>query len=322
MKIIKLDKKKNIIKLAIEDFNDIYFLSKFIKRRDYVEGFTKRTSLDRKEKIKVYLVVKVEKIEIKQDFLRVGGLIVNEVKGVEKGYHFFNFGYGDIITIRKEKLSKFDIELLENYQKISKKPKICLVFVDGLEGECFIYLYSDFSVISKEYFRFFVDKEKLEESIEKGIENLINYLNERYKDVKKLYVYRDMVTGDVLKKFNVNCVKTSTLTISSFLKESKMRLLKEVRALLEEEIFEKISELFYKDKIVYGLEDVKRAADYAALEEVYISLDLFLEKRDEIESLLEILRKTNTKYFFIMTDEGRRKMINWGKIVGVLRFKI
>ena len=136
MKIIFSDLKKGIIKLKVDNIDDLWHLSHVIDVNDIVEAVTyrkeeKRDDITRsqtRERKKVKLSLKVEKIELK-DVLRINGSILEGVDTLGR-HHTFNIKPNDTLKIIKEHWSKTAISRLKEAEKTTNKPLVFLLVLD------------------------------------------------------------------------------------------------------------------------------------------------------------------------------------------------
>lgn len=122
MKLILEDFGAGLVKVLVNDKNDLWHLENIITPGDFVTAKTPRTIFvereDSKEKAKrkvVLLKIKVEKIEFNKQSnkLRVKGKIIECPDDVQKGsYHTIEVGFRSMLTIEKEKWSDEQIERL------------------------------------------------------------------------------------------------------------------------------------------------------------------------------------------------------------------
>ena len=140
MKISHLDIKKGVVKVGVENLDDLWYLSTIIDKGDFVKGQTvRKVRIGEKEersakivKKKVSLKIEVDNIEFHKfsDVLRVGGKIVEGPEDIPKGsHHTFNVGGNTLITIIKERWLKFQLDKLKEACQ-AKLPKILICVMD------------------------------------------------------------------------------------------------------------------------------------------------------------------------------------------------
>ena len=138
MKIIHSDFKKGIVKVKIENLDDLWYLNPLIEKNDLVKGKTLRKikvgeETQRKQKIAkkaVILLIDVEKVEFSKtsNVLRVSGTVKEAPEDVPLGtHHTFNIEENSIITLIKQKWLKFQIDKLKEASRdVSAKILICV----------------------------------------------------------------------------------------------------------------------------------------------------------------------------------------------------
>ena len=144
MKIIHSELKKGIVKVKTENLDDLWYLSNIIDKNDFVRGETTRKikigeESDRKPKIikkKVRLKIKIEKVDLEANVLKVGGGIVEGPEDIPRGsHHTFNIEENSIITIEKERFLKYQYEKLKEATE-TKVPKT-LILLRKTYGDIF-----------------------------------------------------------------------------------------------------------------------------------------------------------------------------------------
>ena len=152
MKIFRRDFRHGIVKLQVENLDDLWYLNSIIKENDLVRTQTIRRIKGKKdllrgesERLTVTLTIKVEKTEFQPDskVLRISGIIGEcSLEEVSIGsHHTFNVDTDTVLTIKKERWFQLDLERLKEAEKSSLRPKLLVVVIE--EGEAFIGLVRD-----------------------------------------------------------------------------------------------------------------------------------------------------------------------------------
>ena len=126
MNILKKDIKKGIVKLRVENLDDLWYLSYLLDKGNFVKGQTQRKikvgdNQTKQIKKTVFLKIQVDKIEFHKysDVLRISGTIAEGPEDIPRGsYHTINAEVNAIITIEKEKFLKYQLEKLEEASNI------------------------------------------------------------------------------------------------------------------------------------------------------------------------------------------------------------
>ena len=147
MKIINQSLKKGIVKVKTENIDDLWYLSHIIDKNDLIKGETIRKIKKGEEearktqiiKKKIFLTIKVEKIEFKESILKISGIVEQGPEDVPKAsHHSFKVDENDIITITKEKWLRFQLDKL----KEATEAKIPIILICILDREEVIFALS------------------------------------------------------------------------------------------------------------------------------------------------------------------------------------
>ena len=127
---------KNTVKIRVEKDSDLISLFKIINPGDIMSGYDYRTiklSETKKERIKVWIKIKVEKVRFSEygDSLRVSGEILEASDIVTGKYHTFDLRKGLEFKLYKRFWTPYEISELEKAQKTSRK--IYIVSIDDRE---------------------------------------------------------------------------------------------------------------------------------------------------------------------------------------------
>lgn len=322
--------KENAVKLKIETPEEVFFISHFIMPGIFVtaETFRSKEILRDGKKVKVgkekiKVTIEVEKIEVKENALKLLGRIVASSKEVS-GYHSLILEPGKEMVIKKE-WKNWEIEKLKKFAKPSEKVLACIM--DEREAEIFIIgdkierkasIYSGFfkaqeNALKTKYFSEIFEKIKAWKGkiILAGPgfakEEFFKYLEEKGFDKKRVFIDSIAHVGIAGVKELLNCG-----TLEKVFKTSRIsQEAKEVKRLFEE---------IAKDGlVVYGEEEVKKALYSGALEKILVSTKLMRKYYE----LINEAEKMGTKIMFIsdLHPEGER-FYNFCGIAGFLRFKI
>lgn len=346
MKVIHKELDKGIIKLRVDNADDIWHLSHIIESGDLLYGKTYRKEMKKNDKIRseklervpVNLEIKVEKIEFSKDVmrLRVTGVIT---QGEEAGsYHTFNIEENSIITITKI-WKNHQLERLERAIKDTLTPKVLIVCIE--EGD------ADFGIITQYGVDFPLsvsksiagkheissrDKDKREffgETANKIIEfkqkynlkNIIvagpgfykdefmNYVNEFQSDITANIITENVSTGGRAGIYE--CIKRGMVEKAQ----------KDLRISLETNVVEILFQAIIKNEGVYGIKAIEKALEFGAVDKLLI-VDKFL-KDIEFENVTEKSRDQRATVFVISSEhDAGKKLEGIGGIGATLRFKI
>ena len=120
-----LGKSKDEMKVKTENLDDLWYLSQIIDQGDLVKGKTVRKIKigeedQRKQKVvkkSVFIEIKEGKVEFSKttNVLRVSGVITEGPEDISKGeHHTFNIEENTVITIKKEKWLKYQLDRIKD----------------------------------------------------------------------------------------------------------------------------------------------------------------------------------------------------------------
>jgi len=346
MKIIHKELDKGIIKLKVDNADDLWHLSHIIENGDMIYGKTYRKEMKKNDKLRseklervpVNLEIKTEKIEFSKDVmrLRVTGVIT---QGEEAGsYHTFNIEDNSIITITKS-WRNHQLERIERAVKDTLTPKVLIVCIE--EGD------SDFGVIAqygvdfpvsvsksiagkhevssrdkdkREFFGEtaakiieFIDKYNLKNIIVAGPgfykDEFMNYIKEFQPGISANIITENVSTGGRAGVYE--CIKRGMVEKAQ----------KDLRVSLETNVVEALFQAILKNEGVYGLRAIERALEYGAIDKILI-VDKFL-KNTEFEVITEKSRDQRATIYVISSEhDAGKKLEGIGGIGAILRFRI
>lgn len=354
MKILHSDLKKGVVKLRIENLDDLWYLSGVIRQDDLVKSRTERRIKAKEdiaragggERRSMTVKIRVEKADFRSDLdtFRISGTIV-EAPGdiVAMGsYHTINVEKDTVLTVIKDKWSKMDIDRLKDAQKSAIRPKILIAVVD--DGD------ANFGVLRESKIEYY--------SLSK---NIGGKYDTRGRKERKLEFYRDGAEfiSNILQRENISAI---ILAGAGFEKETFHRFLSESYPVLARKVVIEhigshgragISEVLKREKVqrvieeinsaievrmvnellkeigrdsglgVYSLRDVENAANTGAVKILLICDDLFLRERNRIEGIMNAVKSANGDVHLINHEgEAGQQLSSLGGIAGILRFRI
>lgn len=325
------DLKHNIGKITPENLDDVWILKDIIKPGDIVRAKTLRSMEIRRgtEKIKtgkkfVTLTIEVEKIEARENQLRLGGKILEGPENVERGHHSIEVVPRLFLRIGRVWRS-WEIDRIKAAQRKPIPVLICLL--DERDADFYFlrdrhkFLFSIRGGTGKQYREktdYYADLlkqvKRKSRSVKKIVisgpgfakENLQKLINEREKELlEKIIVYTTNHIGDVgLQELFKQGLLEKVTKIS--------RVTKETQAV------EKLIEKLEKEKAVFG-EKVKDHLETGAVSLLLISVD----KIKDYENILDLAEKMKVE-IMVISDEHQsgEKLLRMGGIGGLLRYKI
>ncbi|MGC9149733.1 MAG: hypothetical protein ACP5FX_01295 [Candidatus Micrarchaeia archaeon] len=303
MKILNIDKKNNFVKLLLNSKEDLFHLEYFIEEGDLLTSKTFRKAFfesgsERKEVLVEILVLKLFFRE-ETNTLRIFGKIVNgypqEYVQIGK-HHSLELGVGDVVEIRKSKLYNFQIFLLKEWEKETKKPIFLFLAMD--EEKATIANVFPYGIGNVKEIRSGLSKRLDEKEFKKKEEE---YLNKVSKIVNNSKAKIAIVCGPGFEKEKIipllkievfSFYSTSSelsaiyevMKSKDFLELSKKLMLKQ-----EEYYVEKlIEEISKSGNYAIGLEDVSKYA-YSKRIKVLLVTNSMLKKK-EVKEIIEIFK--------------------------------
>lgn len=351
MKVLEKDLKKGVIRLYIEDEEDLWILFNIVREGDIVYARTTREVKPGEggssRRIPMLLGISVKAIEFQEfsENLRIRGIVVDgpEEYGVKGHYHTLSIGVGDVIEIRKEEWGRGELELIERGAR--KKRRVLLAAIDQ-DDACIALLteqgvrvlnelrsnipgkaYRDLREASiGEFVREFLEavsaaaaSEGAEAVIIASPSWLVDDVGKLARErLKGLHVYTDSVSSG-------GCVGVSELLRRDVVKDvvSELSLVEGARVLEEfKELLAKEPEL-----VAYGLDQVKAAADYGAVAKLVVVDSLLraseLETRAKVYEILNRAYETNASVVIVpgKSDIGY-EVSALGGAIAILRYRL
>jgi len=305
MKIIHKNLKKGLLKVHIQNQNDLWYLSHIIDIGDLVSGKTQRKIKigeegERSSKTsvkKVFLKLQVEKIEFHKysDKLRVSGKITDGPDDIARGsYHTLTLEPTVDITMEKLKWLKFQLDKLKDAAK-EKDVKVLITLLDR-EKAIFAQLRNyGFDVLSE--ITGTVQKkdspEKVKSSFYKDIVSHLKNYDKKNNFSKiiiaspafwKEYMMKALENEELKKKvISASCNSVDIDGINEVLKRPEVvTALHEDRVVKEMSAVEELLVEIKKDGLsVYGLKETESAVDQGAVKTILIADSLIHKSRVE-----------------------------------------
>jgi protein pelota len=349
--------KKGIVKLIPESLDDLWHLYNIIYPNDEVYMQTTReikqnveyTRPQKPKRVSVFLGVKVQKVGWDRTLnrLRVHGTICHAPEDLIGlgSHHTLKILVNKPLTIVKSKWQKHQLERLEKACK-KAKPAIILISVDD-EGFCIATLRQfglEVKVEEKVGLPSKRQAEKREEALKALFKKVLKALNDIWMPLKNQIVvlgvgfiknslveYLKDKAPEIAKSIiDVKSVNNSGLAgIHEALRSGILtKALEHVRVVEESKIVEEVLErLGRNEPVTYGIEEVKRASQYGAIEKLVVT-DVKLrespdEERLELENLMKEVEDKGGKVVIVSAEhEAGRKLMALGGLAAILRFPI
>ncbi|MEE9525226.1 MAG: mRNA surveillance protein pelota [Candidatus Woesearchaeota archaeon] len=350
MKILNQNLKKGEIKIKIDNLDDLWYLSHIIEPKDIIKGQTIRkikigdSDQRRSEVVKkrIFISILVEKLEFKDDILRVSGVIQEGHEDVAKGsYHTFNFEEGTQAVIVKEQWLKFQLDKLKEASS-AKQPAILICILDREEAIFALSKSQGYKILTSLHGEV---QKKEERVVAKGsfyaeiIKSLGEYTG-RYKVEHIIVASPAFWKEDLLKQIKdenlkkkitpATCSSVSENAINEVLKRPETKeVLMQDRLAKESRVVEELLSEISKDELgVYGIREVEKAANAGAVKTLLVTDKFIKKKREEekyekIDAIMKIVDNVKGDIHIINSEfEAGKKLDGLGGIGGILRYKL
>jgi protein pelota len=344
MKKLKVDLKNNFLELVPETLDDLWYLERILEKGDLVSGSSERKIKGEEgrkaEKIVIWVEVQAEKIEFHESFmkLRVSGPM-KSMKPEEffeaNAFHSIETGLKDKIKVKKKKIKRFQLEIIDKAVKSSGRNSLLLVVLDDEEGV--IAEASEKGIKTKAGIKSGKQGKRFKE--EKTKEN--KYFEELLKKIQaekkeKVLIAGPGFTKNDFKKFlenkkvNFNPVFENTNSIgktglNELVKTGIIeKVLKESKLIEENKKMDELMKEARKENslVEYGIKEIEKAVNKGAVEELIVSDKKFFEEREKIQELMEKVESFQGKVFLFSSEHEAGEYLNgFGGIIALLRFK-
>ncbi|MBN2014161.1 MAG: mRNA surveillance protein pelota [Candidatus Altiarchaeota archaeon] len=354
MKISAMNPRVGVVKLRIENLDDLWYLSTVVHRGDLVKTKTERRikakeDIERSKKAErktVTVALRVEKADFKSDSdtYRITGIIEEGPEDLVSigSHHTFNVEKGSELKIIKDRWSKTELDRLREAEKAALRPKILVTVVD--EGEATFGLIRESKTEYFELSKLIGGKYDTKGRAERKTEfysDAIKFMKEILEREKiaaivvagagfeKEHLYRFMS-----EKYPELREKTALENIGSHGRNGVQEVLKRagVRKVLDEitsardmQLMQELLKEIGKGTGLgaYGVKDIRNAANSGAVAKLLLCDDFFLKDRRDLEPLMETVKTLNGEVHLINHDtEAGRQLHSLGGIAALLRYPI
>ena len=339
MKVLKEDYKNKEFQFIIDNDDDLWNLYLMIDKSDLVSGIAYRkisiNNTNEVKKIRVFTTIEVEKTEYKGNQLKVLGKTVVEHEEIPKNsYQSINLEPGDQFKLQKKEINRYFREKLEE----SKKPKYMFLIALFDRNEWLFAEATNSSVreLSRKSMpsskRIGEDKEYYSEFV-KELKSFLD--NREYSSIiiGSPFIFRNKLQQALSKDFQGKIVFTSVNSVNeSGIKEvlTSDEIKQEMSKLKISKDSQKINELLQKisknDKVCYGFNEVKKAVNLGAVEELIVSEKKIIELKNEdnFEELSDIMNLTEKMggQITIISSEASKQLDAIGGLAAFLRYQV
>ncbi|UZE92354.1 MAG: mRNA surveillance protein pelota [Methanosarcinales archaeon] len=336
----KLRGHEGEITLVPDSLDDLWHLIYIVEPNDLVFAFTKRQVAVPKDKLRpekiekkpVRLGIRVEgtKFHKFSNRLRVEGVIEH---GIDTGkHHTLNIGPGTVVSIIK-RWRRDQLQRIEEAVKASMHPKVAIITIE--EGEACIGVVRQYGVETLTTIRGTSLKRTGEESeLFKDVAEQLGHMESaQFIIAGPGFIKEDFLR--FLKQHHPEIAKravaetASSIGMSGFQEVLRRgavdRIIEGAHITKEAKLMEMLLAEIAKDgEASYGMDDVRKAMEYGAIETLLIADEMLRsERREEIDKLLRDVEKARGKIVVFSTEfEPGKKLQSLGSIAALLRFSI
>ncbi|MFP3226523.1 MAG: mRNA surveillance protein pelota [Sulfolobaceae archaeon] len=337
MKILEFDEKKGLMRLHVEDEDDLWVIHLILEKGDRVIAKTTRDVSLGKESRRIPMTVELQVDHTEfQEYttrLRIHGIILDapEKFGIKGAHHTINLDVGDDIIIIKDKWTEFALNKIK--RQVEKVNKILIALVDFDEYLIAVPMEQGVRILAEKTLP--SPNKEDENIIEENAEEVANEIKSFYQS---LHVEVLILAGPgPFKELVAKKLGNMKIYIDSISSANRSGLHEILRRDIIDQVYrdyeiakqvkvvEKIMENLAKNTglIAYGLDEVKRGDEYGAVDTLLITEDLLSQNREQIDQILEDVEKKRGKVLIVPKDSPVYYQVkSLTGIVALLRFKI
>ncbi|MBI4140298.1 mRNA surveillance protein pelota [Candidatus Woesearchaeota archaeon] len=350
MKIIHSNLKHGIVKVKIENTEDLWYLSTIITQNDKVKGTTVRkikTGTEEKSasyKTTITLIISVEntQYEPSSQTLRITGTVTDGPEEVQRGsHHTLSAEINDVITIEKERWMEFQLKKLKEASEI-KQPNIIICIFDREEAFLAQMTRQGYKLLG--HIKGDVAKKHSEH---KPTGNFYQTIIQKIKEYDQRLQLDHIILAspsfwkeELLKTLGTDDIRKKIIqaTVSSVDETAFNEVLKreEIHTALKQErtanelklVDELLAEIKRNGNIVYGIPATSDAAEAGAIKILLITDGLITNAREEkkyfvIEKIMRTVDTMKGTITIIHSDnQAGKKLDGISGIAALIRYKL
>lgn len=358
MKIVSYDARHGTMKVIPEDADDLWTLYNVIRQEDMVYARTTReVKIDDEgarpsegKRVSLNIGLKVKKVSFQSESnrLRVGGFITEapDKYGILGSHHTINLDLNQELTLIKQEWQRYDVERVKKATQ-ERGPTIIIAALDDDEGA--VAILRQHGIVVKGEIRARLpgklESERREGAVNQYYATLFKILEEVWQQTRGLIAivgpgfWKETFTryvrdhGSSIGECIVTVAMASSGGVSGIDESLRSGVLSKVaarsRIIIETELVDKVMARLGSQRgdVSYGLEGVRKAIGFGAVEELLV-VDRFLresedEERRRVEELMREVEKMGGKVSIISGEhEGGQKLLGLGGTAALLRFRI
>ena len=339
MRVIKKDIRKGILKIKLENKDDLWFAHRLIKQKDLISSTTTRKIKVGEDNVrkKIFVKIEVDKNKLENGMLKLSGRIIEcNNEDIPLGnYQSIILQEGDSLTIEKKEVLKRE---LDEIKEATTPQYIILICAFDREEAIFYKLTKrGYEIINK--IKGNTKKKDYDNQTSK------NFFKEIWEELKKHndkikpdsiiiaspgfwreYLLREIRNDEIKKKIiSATCNSVNETTIHEIMKRPETETaLKNTRVKREEEkINSLLMQISKNEKAAYGIKEVKKSINYGAVKEVLISSKFAEENPEETNEITKNTEKQDGRVMIIGSEfEPGKQLDGLGGIAALLRFNI
>ncbi len=339
MKVLKKDIRKGLIKIKVENKDDLWFTHRLIKQKDSVIATTTRKVKVGEDNVRKKILVKIEvdKNKLENGMLKLSGRILecNDEDIPLGNYQSIIIQEGDSLTIEKKEILKRDLD--EVREATSPKYTILICAFDREEAIFYKLTKRGYEIISK--IKGNAKKKDYSNQTSK------NFFKDLWEEIKKYdeeikpdsiiiaspgfwreYLLKEIKDDNVKKKIiSATCNSVNETSIHEIMKRPETETaLKNTRIKREEEeINDLLMQISKNEKAAYGIKEVEKALEYGAVRKILISSKFAEENPEKTNEITEKTEKQDGRVMIISSEfEPGKQLDGLGGVAALLRFNI
>jgi protein pelota len=358
MRILNYDARHGVLKALPEDVDDLWVLYNVIHPKDVIYARTSREIKKDDEgsrpsegkRVSLNIGLRVDKVSFQSEStrIRVGGSIIEapEKYGLLGDHHTVNIELNQDITIVKQVWQKYDLDRVEKATQ-ERGPALLIVALDDEQGA--VAILRQHGIITKGEIRSHLpgklEYDKREKASNDYYGALLQILSEVWNQTHGLIAivgpgfWKEVFASYIQQHrhdLHANLVTVAmastggTAGIEEALRSGVLKKIAEKsRVIVETELVDKVMARLgnQQGEVSYGFEGVGKATSFGAVEEILVADQFLRESEDEerrrIEDLLREVEKMGGRVSVISVEhEGGRKLMGFGGVAALLRFRI
>jgi len=346
MQVLNRNEKSGMLRLYMDNDDDLWHLFNMIRGGDHIRGLTHRRDESQQDSIRsqkvgkraMVLTIRVEKCEF-SDFssrLRVLG-VITEGPQDHGCHHTINIVKGYKVDVLKQRWSHSDLERIRKAVEDAKKPAVVFLSIEddnaviAVLRQCGIEMLAEIrGDISGKFYK---QKSRGKTAYFQEIMDKLNTVTDENTPLvivgpgfakEEFLRFASQDDPELVKRSSLKATGQAGLTgINEAMTEGVQHLCtRDARVLVEtQEVDELLTEISKDGKVTYGEKFVRNALKIAAVEKLLVT-DRFM-REGAGEELVSKARETRAKTTVISTaHEGGKRLQALGGAAALLRFRI